>query len=701
MSTIPSVPNPDGLYEWTQEIKIIDTVDPVITVADSLCFAVDTDCLSSGVSLSGSAIDEGDCSSLWLSWDVSIDAYADWTEDFHYATSNPRFLPNGDANPYHIAKTGNGVDASITLPDGIPSSKIWHRAVWRVFDGCGNTSSVTRYFQIVDKKAPTPYCLNLSTAVMSNGEVELWAIDFNVGSFDNCSDSDNLLFTFTDVPPPPRDDTEYDSNSDLMWYNGTFWYYNSEEIDSDTGAGEYETQSAYGGEVHRWEPGLRSAGKVFTAADTDAGGFVQVPIYVWDECGNIDFCLVNLRIVDNGGGGMAMVSGQVATEMGDEVEQVITHIDGSLDFSSTDVTNAQGQYAFINTPFYSDYEVKGVKNDDYLNGVSTLDLLLIQRHILGQELLDSPYKMIAADINNDNLITAVDLLDLRKLILGIYEELPNNGSWKFVNADQQLDLSHPWNYSESRSIEDLSADMIGEDFIGVKIGDINNSVNANSKSNGVEISKPTDIVELSYDNKPLKKGDIIDIVLSTDRNDIHGYQFTLNTELLELVNVEGVDEENLALFQDKLTMSVHSLESLPSGELVNLQMRAKINGKVSDLISMGSSITRAEAYVGDDLDVVNIDLRNGSEDARFALYQNEPNPFSDYTVISFELPEEGNASITLFDVTGRQLKVINNYYSEGHNSVRITKEDVATAGMVYYRLESGNYSAVKHFVIVK
>ena len=59
-----------------------------------------------------------------------------------------------------------------------------------------------------------------------------------------------------------------------------------------------------------------------------------------------------------------------------------------------------------------DYEVTGGSTEDYLNGISTLDLVLIQRHILGQQLLDSPYKMIAADVNNDDKITAVDLVVL-------------------------------------------------------------------------------------------------------------------------------------------------------------------------------------------------------------------------------------------------------------------------------------------------
>ena len=694
----PSNPTAGGRYDHTQVLKIIDTQDPVLTVVDSLCFAVDVDCSSKDVSMSGSAIDAGDCGSEWISWEVSIDAYADWTEDFNYATTNPRIV-NGQPNPYHLPKTGNGESTTIILPDGIPSAKVWHRSVWRAYDGCGNTVSATRYFQITDKKAPTPYCLNISTAVMSNGEVELWAIDFNVGSFDNCTDSDNLLYTFTNVLPPARFDEEYDSNDDLMWYNGTFWYYNSEEVDLATGAGEYENQDSYGDEVHRWEPGLRSAGKIFTTADADANGFAQIPIYVWDECGNYDFCIVNLRIVDNGGGGMAMVSGQVVTEFGEEVEQVVTNLNGPLNFNNTDMTDVTGTYAFTDTPLYADYQVSGTKTDDYLNGVSTLDLVLIQRHILGQTKLDSPYKMIAADINKDNQVTSLDLLELRKLILGIYSELPNNGSWTLVDSDNSLTVESPWNYEESIAISDLNQDMGEEDFIGVKIGDVNGSVIANAQSTGI-VSRSNNI-EINYEDKVVEAGEIVELTMTTDRSDVYGYQFTLNTPGLELTEVVGdVKSNNIGVFNNRLTLSVNSGQTLSSDNLLTLRMKATQSGTLSEMLTMGSEVTRAEAYVGTDLEVVNIDLTNNTA-TTFELYQNEPNPFNEYTVIGFNMPKSGEATLTMYDVTGKTLKVIEGNYAQGYNSISISSDDLGVAGMVYYKLQTGEFTATKHMVVIR
>ena len=64
-----------------------------------------------------------------------------------------------------------------------------------------------------------------------------------------------------------------------------------------------------------------------------------------------------------------------------------------------ELTDGEGLYAFPDMPMGGNYLVQPTKNTEHLNGVSTLDLILIQRHILGLELMASPYQLIAADIN--------------------------------------------------------------------------------------------------------------------------------------------------------------------------------------------------------------------------------------------------------------------------------------------------------------
>ena len=134
-------------------------------------------------------------------------------------------------------------------------------------------------------------------------------------------------------------------------------------------------------------------------------------------------------------------------------------------------------------PVGGNYVVEPVKDNDYKNGVSTLDLVQIQKHLLGIKKLESPYKMIAADANNSKTITAIDLIELRKLILGIYDELPNNTSWRFVDKAYTFpDPYNPWEqvWPESVTLNPLSLGMNQADFFGVKIGDVNNTVKANA-----------------------------------------------------------------------------------------------------------------------------------------------------------------------------------------------------------------------------
>ncbi|NNE15609.1 MAG: hypothetical protein HKN51_11570, partial [Saprospiraceae bacterium] len=79
------------------------------------------------------------------------------------------------------------------------------------------------------------------------------------------------------------------------------------------------------------------------------------------------------------------IVGQVKTISNEPLENVQVDLKfGEFDFQKfVDQTNEAGQYAFQDVPRFQDYMVKPVSGDDYLRGVSTLDLIHIQRHILG------------------------------------------------------------------------------------------------------------------------------------------------------------------------------------------------------------------------------------------------------------------------------------------------------------------------------
>ena len=94
----------------------------------------------------------------------------------------------------------------------------------------------------------------------------------------------------------------------------------------------------------------------------------------------------------------------------------------------------------MENPATLDYTVNASKGGDYLNGVTTLDLVIIQRHILGMEVLNDNYKIVAADANNDRKVTAQDLTEIRKVILGVSDRFTNE-SWRFPVAGTAVSTS--------------------------------------------------------------------------------------------------------------------------------------------------------------------------------------------------------------------------------------------------------------------
>lgn len=128
-----------------------------------------------------------------------------------------------------------------------------------------------------------------------------------------------------------------------------------------------------------------------------------------------------------------------------------------VDGPSFDTTMAvNGTYSLSNVPHLrnTNYQLKPIKTDNPLNGISTLDLALITKHILGLEVFKCPWQILAADINCNGSISTFDVVTGRKLILGILDTLPC-GSWRFTSA------------TDTASKGNCVA------FQGVKVGDVN------------------------------------------------------------------------------------------------------------------------------------------------------------------------------------------------------------------------------------
>ncbi|MFZ1704185.1 MAG: T9SS type A sorting domain-containing protein, partial [Saprospiraceae bacterium] len=113
--------------------------------------------------------------------------------------------------------------------------------------------------------------------------------------------------------------------------------------------------------------------------------------------------------------------------------------------------------------------------------------------------------------------------------------------------------------------------------------------------------------------------------------------------------------------------------------------------------------TKAESYVGSGMKVQSIGLTVGSVNnvAQIELFQNEPNPFKATTSVNFFMPMADKAVLTVYDVTGRVINVRNINAVQGMNTEVYTREQLATSGMMYYKLESGDFTTTKKMIIIE
>lgn len=81
------------------------------------------------------------------------------------------------------------------------------------------------------------------------------------------------------------------------------------------------------------------------------------------------------------------------------------------------------------------------------------------------------------------------------------------------------------------------------------------------------------------------------------------------------------------------------------------------------------------------------------------LNQNNPNPFKEYTQISFVLEEAGRCKISISDVNGKILKIIEDEFPSGYNEVLINS--IESAGVYYYTLEFRDIKTTKKMLVIE
>ena len=512
-------------------------------------------------------------------------------------------------------------------------------------DNCGNQSNCSMTISIQETIIPNIICNDdMSFDIGLDGTTTIFGSQFNMGSTDNCTNPEDLIFSFT---PSPSDST-------------------------------------------------------LTFDCDDTGTDINLTVWATDEAGNQDTCNISFMIIGNDAicdDPLVAITGMVLTEDDFPINEVMLNMTGTA--NPTAVTVNDGIFEFNELPFGGDFTIVPEKNINVGNGVTGLDLVLISRHILGVQPLASPYKIIAADANNSGTVSTTDVVALRKIILHIADELPNdNSSWRFVPTDYEFpNPNNPFanNFSEVVNFNNLTEPTMA-DFIGVKIGDVNCSANP---SNLLAADDRTDNepFTLLVENRVVEAGEtfIVDFKIPTGQQPSSlqfGLRFSENLDFVAINEDGWMQAENVGMSEVKN----HQLRTCwfgeaPKEEATVLSMTFVANEKMNlrEAFSTEESLLKSEAtfeegtYISR---VINLSFSENKELNEWTVLQNAPNPFQHNTKIEVILAAPSLATLIISDVFGKVVHQQQIGFERGSNYFEIAEKDLPSVGVYVYEIKT-------------
>ncbi len=392
------------------------------------------------------------------------------------------------------------------------------------------------------------------------------------------------------------------------------------------------------------------------------------------------------------------VTGQITNVFGDALENVELHLssDHSDHNGELALTDTNGYYAFDNLTADHDYKVIPELDRNHLKGVTTADLIHIQRHILGLEYFETPYQYIAADADRSNSISAVDLLEIRKLILGINDAFTNNTSYRFGASSQELAVDNPWIIDDSVVLQNIEEDRHNQNFTAIKVGDVSSLRNING-SNPIN-KRSSKSVLLKAEDVYLKTGESSVVTFEFDTADeIQGFQMAIDISGFAQLKPIG-DSDNLDYVIDGDIMRIIWSKYASSTDLKSMtfELVSYSDGHISEMFRLNDKEMSPEVYTTYDMETEEIELAFSSGTLTTVLEPTAyPNPFDN--VLYIDNPIEENLKVELVDVSGRML--YRNVFGNDNPRVEINKSEIGNyKGLMIIRLQYGDQIKIQRVI---
>ena len=282
----------------------------------------------------------------------------------------------------------------------VPAGVYW--ATFIGVDDCGNQDTCTISVTVADCTAPQTTCITGLVVELQDGNppsITLYAADFVLASIDNCPGS--ISYSFSETAPEPS--------------------------------------------------------MVFTCGDA---GNQFLEIWTSDAAGNQSNCTVTLVVqtndVDCCSGPTGNFAGLVQRDDQLGVEDVEVSCGDCPQTSS--LTDADGAYHFDDLFMNCSYTFVPQKDGDDAEGLTILDVFRTRKHVLGLDPITNPSRLLAADVNQSNTVSTLDLVFMVKVILEQDPGFSEVDSWKF---------NPPF-----ITINSLPIDPAQAAFLGIKMGDV-------------------------------------------------------------------------------------------------------------------------------------------------------------------------------------------------------------------------------------
>lgn len=160
-----------------------------------------------------------------------------------------------------------------------------------------------------------------------------------------------------------------------------------------------------------------------------------------------------------------------------------------------------------------------------------------------------------------------------------------------------------------------------------------------------------------------------------------------------LVQVSTSPEFNIITDSATITASQYTI---PYGKLSNSSV---YNWRVRAMNSSGNGMWSSMWHFT--LNITGISSNQGIVPEVFALYQNYPNPFNPETKITFDVPELADVNISVYDLTGREVRFLaNGKFSPGQYET-VWNASGLSSGIYFIRMTSDNFTSVKKLILLR